>query len=268
MNSRSLFVALLFAVGTAAPTHAQSNVRPGTDIALSSLGGIDDFGRSGAYPNGLNGCGITTTACNVGSYLTPWRAPMDEDHPMISFHVVRLQNDRLEQISSYGGVKHGFASTNSPGCPVTGSCQNPGTGSIIGINCSDTYGASLNADNYWLGPSEEVNAWLGSWTARGSHFDRGFPAVAGAAANDGNRSLTPTMASNMNPIGNRMAIRDADLGRAGALYYYSGYYVVRGEPEMNRANNLAHRRITTSWSGSSWNFTHADLKRDEDRDAA
>ncbi|MBK9384519.1 MAG: hypothetical protein IPN34_06830 [Planctomycetes bacterium] len=258
MNSRSLLAVGLLAAGTPSALLAQSNVRPGTDIALSSLGGMDDFGRSGAYPTGLNGCGITTTACNVGTYQTPWRAPMDEDHPMIGFHVVRIQNDRLEQISSYCGVKHGFTSTNTPGCPVTGTCVYPGTGTFIAINCSDTYGAGLNADNYWLGPSEEVNAWLGTWTARGSHFDRGFPAVSGAAASDGIRSLNTTMANNMNPIGNRMAIRDADLGRPGALYYYAGYYVVRGEPEMSRANNLAHRRINTSWSGSSWNFSHAD----------
>ncbi|MBK9387477.1 MAG: hypothetical protein IPN34_21905 [Planctomycetes bacterium] len=255
----SLSIALsLCAVASAPALQAQSNVRPGTDISLSSLGGIDDFGRSGTYPNGLNGCGLTTTACNVGTYLTPWRAPMDEDHPMIAFHVVRIENDRLEQISTYGGVKHGFASTNSPGCPVTGTCQNPGTGSIIGINCSDTYGAGLNSDNFWLGPSEEVNAFLGTWTARGSLLDRGFPTVSGGAANDGLRSLTRLMADSMGPIGNRMALRDADLGHAGATYYYAGYYVVRGEPEANRGNNLAHRRISTSWSGSSWNFSHTD----------
>jgi hypothetical protein len=255
----SLSIAVLSSVLASAPAlTAQSNVRPGTDISLSALGGMDDFGRSGTYPNGLNGCGITTTACNVGTYLTPWRAAMDEDHPMIAFHVVRIENGRLEQISTYGGVKHGFASTNSPGCPVTGTCQNPGTGSIIGINCSDTYGAGLNSDNFWLGPSEEINAFLGSWTARGSLFDRGFPTVSGAAANDGTRSLTRTMADSMGAIGNRMAIRDADLGRAGATYYYVGYYVVRGEPEANRSNNLAHRRITTSWGGSSWSFAHAD----------
>jgi len=254
-------LALLPVLALAASLAAQPNIRPGTNVTntLGPLGSplATSGGRIGTYPNGQQAWGVQTTSCNTGTVNVPWLRDMNIDHPQMGMWMYRLFNGRLEQISTFAGVKHGFTSTNSPGCGAM-SCQNPGTGSIIGIGCSDTYGAGLNSDNYWLGPSEEVNAWLGTWTARGSLFDRGFPDVGSPQNTDGIRSLNSTMATNMGAIGNRMAIRDSDLGLAGATYYYTGYYVVRGEPEANRANNMTHRRVTTSWAGSSWNFSHPD----------
>ena len=41
--------------------------------------------------------------------------------------------------------------------------QMSGTGSLMGVNCSDTYGAGNNGDRNWLGPATELDPWLGTW---------------------------------------------------------------------------------------------------------
>ena len=247
---RSLLGPLAVALTLALPAAAQSNSIPGLDVSMGILGGMAYFGRiGGAFPNGTNGFAMSTTSCNLGTVNVPWLSPMQENHPTIAFMIVREENGRLEQISDASYVKHGFFALSNSQCTP---CQNPSGGSFLGVGCSDTYSTGNNGDNYYLGPPQEINPWLGTWTAQCSHFDRGEPAVAPPANCDGIRSLSSSQASALGPVGHRVRVTDADLNHPQAIYWYQGQYVVRSEPEANRDNNLASKRLTPTWNGSSW----------------
>jgi len=241
----------LVLIASAAPALAQSNAVPGQDVQLSNVQSMTAVGRTGTFPNGMNGCAMSTTACNPGTVQIPWVQAMAPDHPFISFIVARQNGDRFIQISDRSYIKHGFLATNSPGC---GTCQNPGTGSKLGINCGDTYGVGNNGDNFWLGPADELDPWLGIWTVQCSHFDKGEPPVAAPFDCDGNRSLTQTQATALGPVGHRVHLADADLTVAGSQFFYQGMYLIKGEAEANRGNNLASRQMNVAFTGTNWSF--------------
>lgn len=231
---------------------AQSNVRPGTDVSLSDLGGVASptGAHSGTFPNGTQSWGVTTTSCNVGTVHVPWRRDMDVDHPQIGMWIYRDYQGRFEQVSLFQGVKHGFLSTNSPGC---GSCPG-GAGNLLIIGCSDTYGASLNYSHTYMAPPSEINPWTGIWESVGSHFDRGFPPVSGSQATDNVRSSINFPSTNQ---GYRNLVLDSGLNVTGATFWVSGYYNVIGEPDANRENNFRTRQINATWSasGNRWTFS-------------
>ncbi|MCZ6598257.1 MAG: hypothetical protein O7B99_11510 [Planctomycetota bacterium] len=236
----------------AGTTDAQSNVVPGLDVQLAKMDQISALGRVGTYPNGMNGVAQATTACNKGTVKVPWEQAMDPDHPFITFLVGRETDGRLTQISDYSYVKHGFFALTSSFCDT---CQEGpfGGGDILGLGCSDTYSVQNNGDNYWLAPAEEIDPWLGFWDPICSHFDMGEPAVNPPFDCDGNRSLTSGMATALGPVGHRINIPDQEFLIAGD-FYYQGYYVVEGEAESLRENNLLSRTFTPSWSGTKWNL--------------
>lgn len=252
---RSHFLATLVAFLLASQLAlAQSNQIPGTDVSLGSLDVGTDmqyWGRVGAFPVGTNGFSISTTSCNLGSVNVPWLAPMQENHPFIAFLGARVSADgsRIEQISDRSFVKHGFFALSNSQCTP---CQQPSGGTFLGVGCSDTYSTGNNGDRFYLGPPDEIDPWLGTWSRFCSYFDRGDPAVAPPADCDGNRSLSSTQISAFSAIKNRIQIADADLGIAGAKYYYQGHYIVRGEPEAARGNNLGTREFRANWGGATW----------------
>ncbi|MEM7305491.1 MAG: hypothetical protein AAF682_02415 [Planctomycetota bacterium] len=229
----------------------QSNLIPGTDVSLAKMDTISAMGRTGVFPNGMNGVAMATTSCNKGTVDVPWEAAMLEDHPFIAFVVARETDGRLTQISDYSFVKHGFFALTDSFCDT---CQEGpfGGGDFLGLGCSDTYGITNNGDQYWLAPPQEIDPWLGEWDATCSHFDMGEPAVGPPANCDGNRSLSTAMASALNPVGHRVNIPDSAFQEAGD-FYYQGYYVVRGEPEDERENNWGTREFNPSWNGAKWN---------------
>jgi hypothetical protein len=231
------------------PSAAQSNGVVGLDVKLHDMAQVRSLGRTGVYPNGVNGFAESTTACNVGTLNIVWEEPMAPEHPIIAFLIARERNGRLEQISDRSFVKHGFYATNSAGC---GTCQDPNTPTRLGLQCTDTYATSNNGDNYYLAPADEVDPWLGIWTPLGSHFDRGEPDVGPPANNDGQRSLTRNMATALLPVGHRIRVLDQDLGIAGARYWYQAFYVIKGELEGKRGDNIASREFTGTWTGSTW----------------
>lgn len=230
---------------------AQGNVRPGTNVSLSTLGGIGSptDSRNGTFPAGTQSWGISTTSCNVGTVGVPWLARMNIDHPSIGMFMYREYQGRFEQISLFKGVKHGFTSTNSGGC--TPSCPG-GAGTSLVIGCSDTYGASLNYSHSWMAPPSEIDPWTGIWTSVGSHFDRGYPPVSGAQATDNVLSPINYPAGNQ---GHRNLVYDSLLNVTGATFWVSGYYNVIGEPDANRENNFATRTFTRTWGGTTWSFS-------------
>ncbi len=250
MQKSVLMMAL--AATAAAPVVAQANTVPGLDGRLTRVDSLTYYGRRGAaHPNGEIGMAMLNTMCNPGSVLIPWYAAMQSNHPKFGFLLVRLHNDRLEQISDWSYCKHAFTSTNSPGscAPQTG-CQNPSTGSVMGIGCFDTYGAGNNADRTWLGPPQEIDPWLGTWNPVGSYFDVGDPQT-GIGPADGVRSLNT---SGFDSVKNRMTVQEIDLTTPGAAYFYGIHLIHQGEALANRDDNLASRGTVPTWNGSQWSF--------------
>jgi hypothetical protein len=244
--------AILGMLGTGA-AFAQPNATPGIDLSTSGIGTPTVILRQGAFPSGVNAFSASTTVCNPGSVQVPFQAVMDPDHPIIAFLLARESGGRLVQISDRSFVKHAFGSANTNGC---GSCQNPGTGSLIGLGCDDTYGSSTNANHFWLGPASEIDPWLGTWDPVCSHFDRGEPAVAPPSDCDGVRSLSSSQSTALNAgVNHRIRVLDADLNVPGSTFWYQVYYVIEQEPEAARGNNFSSRQFIPTWNGSSWSIS-------------
>jgi len=248
-----LNVSVLALATLSADLVAQSNTVPGLDGKLTVISNPTFYGRRGAaYPNGEVGMAFSNTMCNPGSVNIPWYQAMQPNHPKFGFLVVRVANDKIEQINEWSFCKHAFTSINVNG--QCGSCQNPGTGSLMGLNCSDTYGAGNNASRTWLGPPQEIDPWLGTWNPVGSYFDIGDPSQSGyPAPADGVRSLSQSI---FDSVDNRVTIDEVDLTTPGASYYYGLQLIHEGESVANRADNIAHRGLNASFSGSSWSFSN------------
>lgn len=232
--------------------YSQSNQLPGTDAALATTDSLASFGRSGSE-NGL-ACGVTV--CNVGTVDIHWKAAMDARHPVYAPILCRETNGRFLQISDWSWVKHGFSSINANACNTCNTTDS----TILGPNCSDTYGAGLNANRYYLGPPSEIDPWLATWSPVGSYFDRGDPDVGLPRNRDGQRSLTNSMANALPPTAHLIRVDDADLAVPGSRFWYGQYIVINGEPEANRANNAVVREVRPVASGGGWSFT--DLSGD------
>jgi len=250
-------ILLSLAVTSAGLLSAQSNTVPGLDGRLEILDNISYWGRRGAaYPGGEVGLSMRNTMCNPGTVSIPWFAAMQEDHPKFGFLITRLSGDRMVQISDWSYCKHAFTSASGPG--GCGPCNGIG-GTYMGVTCSDTYGASLNADRFYLGPPAEINPWLGTWNHTGSYFDRGDPDVGPPGNTDGNRSLTSAMTSAFDAVKNRVTVRESELNVAGASYFYAIQLIHQGEAVANRGDNIKSRGFTPTWSGTTWTVANSGV---------
>ncbi|MCB9879197.1 MAG: hypothetical protein H6835_16500 [Planctomycetes bacterium] len=233
---------------------AQSNTIPGRDIRLEDTFSIQQYRRTGSFPNGVQAIGMWTTCCNPGTSDIPFLAAMQPDHGFIHYIVARESDGRLVQISNYAWVKHTFGSSNDPSS--CGTCTNGQTTSYVHVGCSDTYANSQAVDHYNLGPPQEVDPWLGAWDPICSHFDVGNPPVSPAQQCDGNRSLTHSQANVLNQqIGDTMRVYDDDLDVPGAVFWYQSGYLVPSEAEAVRDDNLGSRQFFANWNGSNWSLS-------------
>jgi hypothetical protein len=246
---RQLLAVSLFAL----PGLAQSNAVPGLDIGMFEVTDLSYQGRRGTSPNGEVGFMVGHSWCNGGSVNLPWisqsNGVMVDSYPRIAFLLARESNGRMVQVSGQSFCKHSPTAFNFSSGPCA-PC-NLGSGSYFFTGCSDTYGSGINSSQYALGPTTEINPWLGTWDPRGSYFDQGDPAVGGAAGIDSVRSLTSAQVQTFDAVKNRMIVREAELV-AGATYYGQVQGVVQGEPVSARGNNLMNRQVGITGSGGSW----------------
>lgn len=231
---------------------AQANVIPGLDLRLASMNTLSSLGREGVFPDGVNGVALETTICNTGMVEVEWRPPMNEHHPKIAFMIAALRNGRIEQLSNRSYVKHGFFALNGRAC---GTCQPASVhGEYLGVGCSDTYVTGNNGSNYYLGPADEVNPWLGTWEPSCSLFDRGYPDVGAPENCDGQRSLTQQSGGLLGPVNSRVQISDEDFILGGDLFYQS-QYIVEGMAEAGRDDVIGSQPFGASWNGMRWILT-------------
>ncbi|MCA8973581.1 MAG: hypothetical protein KDC98_02615 [Planctomycetes bacterium] len=240
---------------------AQSNSIQGTDVNLYSVDASTIYGRRGpAYPNGEVGVGFGHAYCNSGTVHVPWQTspttngPMTDVHFKIAFLLARESNGRLVQISKPETmVKHSRVTYNL-GSSQCGTCQS-GPASTFRMGCFDAYTTGFNGDRFNLGPSEEIDPWLGSWDPVGSYFDRGDPPVGGAAATDGIQSLTQSQVAAFDQVKNRITVDESELATPGT-FYGQAHLVCEGEPVANRGDNQRSNRFSFTWNGSSWSTSN------------
>jgi hypothetical protein len=250
MKSHAPMLALLLAV----PAFGQANAVPGTDINIYEVGSPTVY-RRGTYPNGEAGVVIGHSMCNNGTVHLPWLgwvggssgSVMLDTYPKIAFLLVRESNGRMVQISGKSFLKHSRVAYNFSSTNPCGTCQS-GPSQHFRMGCYDVYSTGFNGNRNNLGPTTEINPWLGSWNPVGSYFDRGDPAVSGPAATDGIQSLTT---SGWDNVKNRMEVQEQDLLVPGT-FRGQCHLMIKGEPVANRGNNLVSRGLTFAWNGSSW----------------
>ncbi len=239
----------------ATPLLAQAGSIPGIDIKLYDVYGPTVYGRRGAaYPNGEMTMAISHAMCNAGTLNLPWvgwvsgsGSTMVDTYPKIAFLIARESGGRMVQASGKSFMKHSRVAYNL-GSSQCNTCTS-GAGGQFRVGCFDAYSTGFNGNQYNLGPTTEANPWEGSWNPQGSYFDRGDPAVSGAAATDSIQSLSVT---GWDVHKNRINIREQELAVPGASFYGQAQVCIKTEPGTARANNFASRGLNITWGGSSW----------------
>ncbi|MHC4091346.1 MAG: hypothetical protein ACYSVY_13905, partial [Planctomycetota bacterium] len=206
----------------------------GCDMTFCQLYGL--FQPAGGRVGDVVGLAVATTSWNVGGADCLWFPMPIEDHPFIIMNLYRLKADRFEQIGQ-SWVKHGFYALGSTQCG--GPCTyEPGhsAGRWLGVGCTDTYSAPLNAGQNGLGPRHEVNPWTGEWDFSGSHNSQGT--------------------HSHNGIEHRIQVHDADLDptqNLGATYYAEGFYAM--PDDIDAMNSASWKPVTVSGvPGGTWTF--------------
>ncbi|MBC7835178.1 MAG: hypothetical protein H7Y88_08765 [Phycisphaerales bacterium] len=205
--------------------------QPGADVFIGELTTLEQYGRLGD----TIGCALDSPLCNAGTEPLDWFANPDPRHPFMIMNMYRVAagGTRVEQIGQ-SWAKHGFGAAQDNACGL--GCTPFPNGTRLGVGCSDTYSAGLNAEQTLLGPRTEINPWTGSFTFEGSHF------------------VTPQPAHT--PISHRLQIRDADLDPAlhpGAAYFVELY--IPAHDDTDHMNSVAWEPVAVSGTpGGTWNF--------------
>ncbi len=169
-----------------APPSSCSNPASGPDVIVGEIPNISNFGSTG----GMAGYSLGTTSCNVGTQELLWIANNNQ-HPVIGQNIYRAENGRFEQVG-ISWLKHGFTALQQNLCC---SCNSSGTGTRLGVGCSDPYSSGLNGSQGGLGPRFQVNAFTGSFlypfAQQGQSGDRVFKRIQ-VANDDVDPSLHPT----------------------------------------------------------------------------
>jgi hypothetical protein len=244
---RQLLSSVLFVL----PAVAQSNAVPGLDVRVYEMGDASVYGRRGAaYPGGEVGLNLGHSMANCGTALIPWTGGtfgglMLETYPKIASLLARESSGRMVQVSGKSFCKHSRVAFNFSGGGPCAPCTS-GPSNTWRPGCYDIYSSGFSNLNS-LGPTTEIDPWLGTWNPVGSYFDRGDPPVSGPQANDG--IMSPISSSD--PIYNRMIVQERELATPGTFWGQT-HLVVIGEPGTNRGDNQVSRQAAFSWNGSSW----------------
>lgn len=123
---------------------AQCQTATGPDVIVGRIIGatgagsqMQNYSVSGTGAATLDAVSLGTTSCNIGDALLRWDAFPSATHPAIGGNMYKFKtvdgSGRFEQIGM-SWLKHGFTALAQSECCT---CQNPGTGSRLGIGCSD-----------------------------------------------------------------------------------------------------------------------------------
>ena len=188
----------------------------GADVIVGVLHNTASWGRTGD----ISAFSIGTTSCNAGDVELTWIPGGNHLHPEIPQNMFRLKGDRFEQIGQ-SWIKHGFFALQGNACGF--GCISSGTGTRLGVGCSDPYGAGINGAQNNMGPRSDVNVFTGTYVETGVEFT-GFEV-----------------------IDRRLQVHDVDLDPAlndGAMYFAESQYVTPDDAQDgNGENNASYRRL-------------------------
>lgn len=223
---------------------SESGVVRGPDVIVGDLSGLQQFGSSGTQV----GLAVGTDSCNAGRQPLHWFQLPNNDHPVIPQNLYRMSggpnnNDRFEQIGQ-SWLKHAFTALQQDLCNF--GCQSSGTGTLLGVGCSDPYSASLNGGQSGLGSRAWVNPFTGN-----------YPGSSPSPANHAGHSHNGTS--------HRILVEMNDLNTTlnpGATYYAEAQYVTPHEytvcqadpAQCNMYNNASYRQFSVSGT-TSFTFT-------------
>jgi hypothetical protein len=197
----------------------------GPDVIVGDLMDTANYGSS----LGVYAYAIGTYSCNIGNATLQWVASTNQ-HPVIGQNLYRYfpgsasagQWGRFEQVGM-SWLKHGFTALALDLCAP---CQNPGSGSLLGIGCADPYVASLNGTQSGLGPRWQVDPFTGAYTYPP-------PAPTGNALLKG-----------------RLQVASGDFSTTtypGATFYAEGQYVTADDAASgNHFNNASWRPVNVA----------------------
>ncbi len=254
---------------------SEGTCKNGPDLIVFDLQNLIKNGRDDAL--GITSFSIGTTSCNIGDMPAAWFSredgPQDEQrHPVIAQNVYRYNEERLdgngivirpsslEQIGM-SWVKHGFASGSGGLCNAPGTfCDISAGVNYLGVNCSDSYSATLNGFQGNLGPRYEVNPVTGlfaCWDQRDAISNDCTPAP----------DLCFPCSSNVDSpttITRRIQLHDDDLSPAlnpNSHYIAEGHYVSADDANaQNDDNNISYREYALSESiPTFFNFSSISL---------
>jgi len=200
----------------------------GPDVTVHTLTGPGNYPAAG----GFEAYSLGTVSCNQGDTPLNWcdnlpngcptQGTSPDQHPVIAQNLYRFKDGRFEQIGM-SWLKHGFTALaiSDPDCG-NGTCQNPGTGNLLGVGCTDPYSSSLNGDTP-LGRRSEVDATTGVFP---------FPYTSVGTADSTSQRI-------------RVAVTDVDPAfNVGALYWLEGQYIAADDAAAGNALNNASYRQT------------------------
>ncbi len=227
------------------------NPSVGPDVIVGSL--YDTWGNyvQGTPIDGNRAYSIGTKSVNVGDQPLLWQGNTSL-HPVIGQNLYRLRTDserpggRLEQIGM-SWLKHGFtALAQSEFC----ACTNPGTGSLLGLGCSDPYSTGLNGSNTTQGTECGGPGGQGGLGAR-SEVNPTTGQITYPYRTCGTGSTT---------LRKRLIVADADLDpTAGVRYFGEAQYIASDDAAAgNGLNNASFREAvfsnttskTLTWGGA------------------
>lgn len=225
---------LLFAEAQAASAGAGKGAAVGPDVTVYYL--EDNVSNYGAV-SGERGYALGTSSCNQGNQPLNWcnggctTPAASNQHPVIAQNIYRLKSDRFEQIGM-SWLKHGFTALalSAPNCG-DGSCDNPGTGDLLGVGCVDPYSASLNGTRP-MGMRSEVNSATGAYP---------FPF---------------TQIGSSGAVQQRVRVLESDMTTGnGERYFGEAQYISPDDAAAgNGLNNASYRELGLSMPGFVFQF--------------
>ena len=209
----------------------------GPDVVVFELPNTSNWGASG----GLRAYSVGTTSCNRGDVPLEWISSTNH-HPVIAQNLYRVTLPDAGPPVEHGAIemlgiswlKHGFVSINGSACDT---CDHPGTGSLLGVGCSDPYSSGLNGSQSNLGPRSEVNAFSGYFIYPYLLQPTGHPDLAG-----------------------RLQVKESEIINDPTSYEYfiEGHYIAPDDAASgNGMNNASYREVVLSGTdinpvGATW----------------
>ncbi len=196
----------------------------GPDVMVGDLLTPLSYGSAG----GFYAYALGTSSCNIGTDVLLWNANTNE-HPVIAQNMYRLLDGRFEQIG-LSWLKHGFAALTGDICGC--GCVPPANGQLLGVGCSDPYGANLNGSQPTLGPRSEVID-----VAAGNFI---YPVVLDPVNSDLTWRRLRVHGDDLDPVSN-----------AGALYFGEAHYISPDDAQAGNAwNNVSYRQLSVATDAS------------------